>query len=603
MIRTQGDRLEASVNGREPWDIQNARGVISADALGILPTNTPDQNSDAIEAAFDAMTGGMVGVEGWKIQFGLGTYGFARSIEVTKHVILQGVSGSGFSPSTRFQFPAGVHGVIIHSHASAGPGNRGDWSIVRDLGLVALGRSTPAHGVLVQGHCKLENLLITSFQGNGISIEASTGDVPATNANSWQVQYCRIDSCGGHGFHVNGADTNAGVAIGIDCSDNAGWGFYDSSFLGNTYVACHAAANALGSYRVDDANARCVFLGCYHEGGQPTPDFGPSNTLWLGGICESAINSGMALQDGRWNAMQVKARGLGQVGIWNYLHIGSLPHEGQQAYLRFWNESDPGQSLTMRYVGGGFYDWDYSAVQEAMMRWAIAGATLGGRAVPPASVVFPQGLWLGSNKLDCGAAVPSSATWYVGDRRLNSAASPGGHEGWVCVAAGTAGTYGEGRTATANGTATVSLSAASYVLRVGDRLTINGTTAFVLSLVDTTMVMSTGIPAGSGLVIAYAPPSFERFGEITGGIGDSTAAPGNATLHTRKGRSAIAAGASSVVITNELVATTSIVHATLQTVDATLTQLLTVVPAAAGFTIRGNAAATGATTVVWTVER
>src|SRR3970282_550862 len=48
LLRTQGNKFEASIAGRDYWDIQNARGYISADALGILPSNTGSQNSDAI---------------------------------------------------------------------------------------------------------------------------------------------------------------------------------------------------------------------------------------------------------------------------------------------------------------------------------------------------------------------------------------------------------------------------------------------------------------------------------------------------------------------------------------------------------------------------
>ncbi len=51
--------------------------------------------------------------------------------------------------------------------------------------------------------------------------------------------------------------------------------------------------------------------------------------------------------------------------------------------------------------------------------------------------------------------------------------------------------------------------------------------------------------------------------------GDSTASPGAAVLNTGCGKSAIAAGASSVVITNSLVATTSLVLVTMLGVDAT----------------------------------
>ena len=83
--------------------------------------------------------------------------------------------------------------------------------------------------------------------------------------------------------------------------------------------------------------------------------------------------------------------------------------------------------------------------------------------------------------------------------------------------------------------------------------------------------------------------------------GNSTGAPGAATLNTPSGRSAIAAGASSVVITNSLVSASSIVWAVVQTTDGTLLRVDRVVPGAGSFTIIGNANATANVNVGWVV--
>jgi hypothetical protein len=83
--------------------------------------------------------------------------------------------------------------------------------------------------------------------------------------------------------------------------------------------------------------------------------------------------------------------------------------------------------------------------------------------------------------------------------------------------------------------------------------------------------------------------------------GNSTGAPGNATINRPSGRSTIAAAASTCVITNSLVSATSIVFATLQTADATATSIKTVIPTAGSFTITVNAGATGNTNFGWFV--
>ncbi len=83
---------------------------------------------------------------------------------------------------------------------------------------------------------------------------------------------------------------------------------------------------------------------------------------------------------------------------------------------------------------------------------------------------------------------------------------------------------------------------------------------------------------------------------------DASGTPGNATINKASGKVAIAIGASTVTVTNSLVTAASIVTATLQTADATLTFIKSVVPGAGSFVITGNANATAATKVAFTVQ-
>lgn len=73
---------------------------------------------------------------------------------------------------------------------------------------------------------------------------------------------------------------------------------------------------------------------------------------------------------------------------------------------------------------------------------------------------------------------------------------------------------------------------------------------------------------------------------------DTSGTPGDATINAMTGRAAIDATQSACTITNDSVSATSIVTVSLESIDATLTQILTVVPAAGSFTVTGNAAAT-----------
>jgi hypothetical protein len=81
----------------------------------------------------------------------------------------------------------------------------------------------------------------------------------------------------------------------------------------------------------------------------------------------------------------------------------------------------------------------------------------------------------------------------------------------------------------------------------------------------------------------------------------NTSSSGAQTQNTFSGLATIAAGASSVVITNNLVTANSVVMAVVAqaAADGTLLRVERVVPAAGSFTIYGTANATAATLVNW----
>jgi hypothetical protein len=88
---------------------------------------------------------------------------------------------------------------------------------------------------------------------------------------------------------------------------------------------------------------------------------------------------------------------------------------------------------------------------------------------------------------------------------------------------------------------------------------------------------------------------------LGGPLVDSSGTPGNVTNASPRGRAAFAVGAASVVVTSAIVTVASQIVATLETVDGTLTQILTAAPAAGSFTVTGNAIATGTPKFSWMV--
>lgn len=143
--------------------------------------------------------------------------------------------------------------------------------------------------VRVRGHaavCRfMQAFWATEF---GFHVEARVSD--NSNANNFGLEHCRAARCGKAGFYTNGEEANAGYIIGCIADGNEGYGFFESSFLGNPYYGCHASNNPLGNYcqggNVDDpldgGTANYTVLdGCYAEG--PVPNKFRSGNVFVSG--------------------------------------------------------------------------------------------------------------------------------------------------------------------------------------------------------------------------------------------------------------------------------------------------------------------------------
>lgn len=138
-----------------------------------------------------------------------------------------------------------------------------------------------------------------------------------------------------------------------------------------------------------------------------------------------------------------------------------------------------------------------------------------------------------------------------------------------------------------------------YGRTTGAELLIGTVDANIFTFLDNGSVTPSG-----ALPTANTTGNYSTAGKrIDANASNSSGSPGAATLNSATGKSAIAAAASSVVITNNLCTTNSIVQAWVQqsTADATLTQVIRTSAAAGSFTIYGNANATAATVVAWEI--
>ncbi len=94
----------------------------------------------------------------------------------------------------------------------------------------------------------------------------------------------------------------------------------------------------------------------------------------------------------------------------------------------------------------------------------------------------------------------------------------------------------------------------------------------------------------------------DKDGTIGQGYTDSTASPGNATINKPAGKSAVASGATSVVITNSVVAATDIVHITPMDIDTAIAKWK-YATAAGSFTVTVDAAAAADWKFSWQVVK
>jgi len=205
-----------------------------------------------------------------------GKYYLSGPLVISRSIVLTGVGSPKDNDAgiSWLQFNDNINGIIVVSAATSPTGLEGSGATIRNLYIERKTNSggTLGSGIFLQSRARIENCVIAFFRANGISIIANSGAPSPTNANLWEISSTAVLQNGNNGLFVDGPDANAGVCTMLNATANTGWGIYDSSFLGNTYIACHTDTNVAGAYKSDDPNARNIFIGCYSESGQPASD-------------------------------------------------------------------------------------------------------------------------------------------------------------------------------------------------------------------------------------------------------------------------------------------------------------------------------------------
>jgi hypothetical protein len=234
-----------------------------------------------------------------KSKYYLGT----TTLDITHGLIIEGESlGEAGGEGTQLRWAAGATGFRVQRYNTVGSvstyagvanTNAGDAVIIRNLMLKGgyAASSADFYAIHLRARATLRDLYIENWQGDGIYANCTGGSGGASEGNANNIEMTRLFITGcRNGVYLTGADVNAGVGTSVSCVGNRVWGIQDLSFLGNTWVACHTAANVTGPYKTSNANACSVFIGCYSESDQPASSFAAS-TLVLGGLHGAGMGS------------------------------------------------------------------------------------------------------------------------------------------------------------------------------------------------------------------------------------------------------------------------------------------------------------------------
>lgn len=393
------------------------------------------------------------------------TYAFAATINIDRNVVVRGEGGSGENGGSRLVFASG--GIVVNylvqfppvfppvecSAVSPTCSNGGSASLLRDLVIQSTASSGAADGVALRGTAIPENVWIDHFRGNGVRAEACAACSPATNSNQWRLENVRVTNSGAHGLFVDGPDTGTGTAIGLEVSSNAGWGVFDSTFIGtNTYVGAFASGNGAGGFTTDRPAARNIFLNCTALSDQP-PSSLVYSSIVVGGSIPLVNSTAGALLGGTKVTLPVATRFMNNLGDAGTSAIGSLGSVNTTgSALEFYSTTyAQGFSWRLQY-NDSTKSWD---LRYAGLGTGVAMA-LSTSATPEGSgqLWLPNGLWSGpatakmkSNKVVRGSTsgmeyningvihfkgwntvAPASGTFSIGDVVLNTGS--GANRGW-----------------------------------------------------------------------------------------------------------------------------------------------------------------------------
>lgn len=197
-------------------------------------------------------------------------YRCAQTLDIKHRIRLR---GHGFYTDRypQIEFDNNVAGIVVNNAESLGvsgqPGasTRATWSWIEGLTIRGGGSDLNAHGITLRAKVRLRDCMAIGFPGNGFHIEADNRAInaPFGNVNHSHLIGLTAMENKGHGFYVQGFDTNAMTIIGLDASRNGRFGIWEQSFLGNTYIGAHMDSNGIPGIGGNNGSQSCL---CTYNG-------------------------------------------------------------------------------------------------------------------------------------------------------------------------------------------------------------------------------------------------------------------------------------------------------------------------------------------------
>ncbi|MCU7551308.1 hypothetical protein OCK74_19455 [Chitinophagaceae bacterium LB-8] len=411
---TAYEKLEKRIIALEKMAATKTSFGINIQDQGVLPSNTGEQNSLAIEKLINSLPAGK---NTSLIFIPEGEYQFSKTIKIfNKSIRLEGVN------NVTLIFKNGVSAIEINRNSSTPK------CVIKDINFETRGAKTnpEAHGIIAHSITYLEGLKIKNFAGDGVRFTADMA-TNKTDVSHSKIEDVEVIQCGRHGFYFQGGDANQITVFHCGARDNGGVGFMDESFLGNQFISCMAHNNAGGHYKVMNANARGNVAFCYGEGGSPESEIRGVSNLW-GGIHENGIKvSEHANSFIGW--MQQKVISNSYSINENQLTFGQVNLRGNQ---------DGNYSFNFRNDGKNANFFQFLTPPAVLKDWDNAE-----RKVPFASIAVRQ-YFVGNRIVLYARSVDDLKKWghfnnfnfINGDRIYNSEYKDGAPEKWVCIQGG-----------------------------------------------------------------------------------------------------------------------------------------------------------------------